>query len=208
MAATAASTVPYAVIRTTSASGAMAFTARSNSWPLIPGIIKSVRTTSAGLSRRSASAAAPVSARCVLYPSRAKIRSSESRFAGSSSTRRRVAGSRPLSDILCSTVTKRRIERLQVRDLLTDPDIADGDLQLVADPDDDAALRRAVELREDESGDAERLVELSRLRDRVLPRRGVDDEEDLVRRAGMRLLERALDPLELIHQPGLGVEPS
>src|SRR3954471_4269811 len=224
MAATAASTVPYAVISTTSASGATAFTARSSSWPLIPGIIKSVRTTSAGFSRSAASAAAPVSARCVLYPSRAKIRSSESRFAGSSSTRRRVAGSRPLSDIRYSTVTKRanrslpstekrldelvRIERLQVRDLLTDPDIADGDLQLVADPDDDAALRRAVELGEDESGDAQRLVELSRLRDRVLARRRVDDEQDLVRRAGMCLLERALDPLELVHQPGLGVEPS
>src|SRR5882762_2907216 len=160
-------------MRTTSASGATAFTARSSSWPLIPGIIKSVRTTSGGRSRSKASAAAPVSARCVRYPSRAKIRSSESRFAGSSSTRRRLASSLSLSDILFATVTKAapmrlreglaeerldefvRIERLEVGDLLTDTHVADRDLQLVADPDDDPSLGRAVELGEDESGHAE-----------------------------------------------------
>src|ERR1700693_3351796 len=63
-----------------------------------------------------------------------------------------------------------RVELLQVGDLLAYPDVAHRDLQGVANPDDHAALRRAVELGEHEPGHAQRLVELARLLAGVLAR--------------------------------------
>ena len=88
MAATAPSTVPKAVMRTTSTSGAMAFTARRSSPPPIPGIMRSVTTTSGRSLRTTSRAAWPESASATLQPSRAKVRSSDSRLDRSSSTMR------------------------------------------------------------------------------------------------------------------------
>src|SRR5438445_4118249 len=53
-----------------------------------------------------------------------------------------------------------RIERPQVLDAFSDPDVAHRQLHLVADSDDDPALRRTVELGEHDSGDADARVEL------------------------------------------------
>src|SRR4051812_26908541 len=76
------------------------------------------------------------------------------------------------------------IERTQILDALSDADVADRELHLVADPHDDAALRGPVELRQHDPGHADARVELLRLVQRVLPGRRVDDEQYLVRRAG------------------------
>src|SRR5438105_5320311 len=206
IAATAASTVPYAVIRTTSASGATARTPRSSSWPLIPGIIRSVSTTSTDSPRRISRAFSALAESSTRQPSRAKMRSSESRFACSSSTTRTVPciGGILLGEQGADEFV--RIELLQIRHRFADADVAHGDLQLVADADDHAALGGAVELGEHEAGHAQRLVEQPRLLDGVLPGGGVDHQQHLVRRARVRFLQRALDALELVHEVGLGVQ--
>src|SRR6267143_3254025 len=211
IAATAASTVPYAVIRTTSASGATARTARSSSCPLMDGIIRSVSTTSTACARRVSTASSPLRARRMRYPSRAKIRSSESRFACSSSTTRMVPrlSTRRLYQRLPFEERDDelvRVELLEVRHLLAHAHVPDRDLERVADADDHAALGRPVQLGEDESGDAERLVELPRLLDRVLAGGRVDDQQHLVRRALLRLGESALQTLQLLHEICLGVQ--
>ena len=56
MASTADSTVPYAVSITTSISGHCFLISRSSEWPLMPGIRRSVNTTSTGSSARISSA--------------------------------------------------------------------------------------------------------------------------------------------------------
>src|SRR4029077_8711150 len=65
---------------------------------------------------------------------------------------------------------------------------------------DHAALRRAVELGQDEAGQAERLVERLDLRERVLPGVGVEDEQHLMRRAVEGLARDALDLADLLHE--------
>ncbi len=92
MAETATSTVPYAVMSTTSVSAERAFTVRSSSSPLIPGIMRSV-TTTLGRSRRSTSSASvPDDASATRQPSLAKMRPSDSRLERSSSTMSTRAG--------------------------------------------------------------------------------------------------------------------
>ena len=71
----------------------------------------------------------------------------------------------------------------QVVEPFADADELHRQPELVRDRDGDAALRRAVELRQRDAGDADRLGEEPRLLHPVLPGRRVDDEQRLVRRA-------------------------
>src|SRR3989440_6568335 len=65
-----------------------------------------------------------------------------------------------------------------------------------------ASLRVRVDFRQDDSVDADRLVELFRLLDRVVPREGVSDVEGQVR------LRDALDLLHLVHQVLVRLHPA
>src|SRR5207244_2587319 len=61
-----------------------------------------------------------------------------------------------------------RIERYQIVDALADADVANRQLEIVRDRHGDAALRRAIELREHDAVHACRAHELARLHDAVL----------------------------------------
>src|SRR5437773_4150875 len=92
-----------------------------------------------------------------------------------------------------------RIERPEVLELLPHADQLDRQPELVRDRHRDSALRAAVELRERDTGDADRFAEETRLLEAVLPRRRVDDEERLVRRARQLPLDHASHLGELPH---------
>src|SRR5437763_17052291 len=59
------------------------------------------------------------------------------------------------------------LEGLQILDALADADQLDRDLELADDPDHDPALRRAVELRQGDPREPDRLVEHARLGEAV-----------------------------------------
>ena len=80
-----------------------------------------------------------------------------------------------------------RVERAEIVQPFSDADELHREAELVGDRDRDPALRRAVELRQGDAGDTDRLREEPRLLQPVLPGRRVDDEQRLVRRP----LERA-----------------
>jgi len=86
IASTAVSTVPYAVISTTSVSGAMVLAARSRSMPPVRGIIRSVSITPTRCLRSRSRPVVPSVAPSTVRPSRLKILVSDSTIAGSSST--------------------------------------------------------------------------------------------------------------------------
>src|SRR5713226_2262022 len=91
IARTASSTVPKAVSRITSTSGATALASRSSSRPVSPGILRSESTRSTPPACSRSSAARPSGASTTAYPSRVSARSRLWRTAGSSSATRRVA---------------------------------------------------------------------------------------------------------------------
>ena len=62
---------------------------------------------------------------------------------------------------------------LQILNRFPDSDEPHGQLQLLGNRDDDPSASGAVELRQDQAGDADRLMELTGLGQRVLPNRGV-----------------------------------
>src|SRR5436190_19194505 len=68
------------------------------------------------------------------------------------------------------------VEGPEIVELLTYPDQLHGQTELVGDRNRDTAFRRAVELRQDDTGDAGRFREELRLLHAVLPGRRVDDE--------------------------------
>src|SRR3954471_14219422 len=98
-------------------------------------------------------------------------------------------------------------ETLEVVDVLADADILDRDAEFFLDGDDDAALRGAVELREDDSGQIHRLLEDARLLQTVLPGNSVEDEEGLVRRSGLLARDHTADFLQLLDQMDFIVKP-
>src|SRR5260370_1057259 len=141
----------------------------------MPGIIRSVSTTSTGSARRSSSAAGPVPARRKRQPSRAKMRSRESRLACSSSTPRTVpcmdglycAAGMPTALIGPDGFIGKNLEAQAHFDEKTDGALRPGRYDLVVcagapgekwkanrDPEDDAAaIRRLIEsLREVQTG--------------------------------------------------------
>ena len=90
-------------------------------------------------------------------------------MAGSHCGLRRRSGGRP---------DKRVYERvalkiLQILNRLPDSDQPHGQLEFLGDCDDDPSASGAVELRQDQAGDTNRLMELAGLGQRVLPDRGV-----------------------------------
>src|SRR5687768_15449014 len=74
-----------------------------------------------------------------------------------------------------------RVERAQVLEPLADPDELDRHAELLCDGERDAALRRAVELREHDARYLDRLAEQHGLAQPILAGRGVDREQRLVR---------------------------
>src|SRR5205807_9968631 len=98
------------------------------------------------------------------------------------------------------------VERHQVVDLFAGADEANGQAEFARDGHDDAAFGRAVELGEDNPGDADGRGEFARLRQAVLPGGRVKDQENVVGRAGNHLGSGALHFFELGHQVGLGVQ--
>src|SRR5215213_2763027 len=81
------------------------------------------------------------------------------------------------------------VERLEVVDGLADADELDGEVDRLADGDDDAPFGGSVELGEDHPRAADRLGEDLGLADRVLAVGGVEHEQDLVRGPGELALE-------------------
>ena len=76
------------------------------------------------------------------------------------------------------------VEGFDVFGFFAEADEFDGQIELVADGDDDAALGGAVEFGEEDAGDVDGLEEFLGLADGVLAGGGVEDEEDFVRGAG------------------------
>jgi hypothetical protein len=72
----------------------------------------------------------------------------------------------------------------EVVHLLAHADVAKRNVQLLGDPDDDAPFCRPVQLCQDQTGDADLVLEHPCLGDGVLTRSRVKDEEDLMRRPG------------------------
>ena len=100
-----------------------------------------------------------------------------------------------------------RIEILQILDAFADADLEDREGKLVGNGQCNAALGRAIELRHDQSVELERLVELTRLLQTVLPRRRVDDEKG--RHGNLRALADDVDDLlELAHKIVGSVQPA
>src|SRR6478672_5274766 len=96
------------------------------------------------------------------------------------------------------------VEGRKVVRSLTESDELDRDAELSLHRDDDAALRGAVELGQDDARHVDGLGEDLGLLEAVLARRGVEDEQDLVDLA--LLLDDALDLAELVHEADLVVE--
>ena len=98
-----------------------------------------------------------------------------------------------------------RIEVLQVVHTLAHADLQHRKLKLVAHGKRDAALRRAVELGDDDAVKRKRIVELARLLQAVLAGRRIDDEHGLDRQ--LRALAHDVhDFLELAHEVGRRVQ--
>src|ERR671915_1063061 len=93
---------------------------------------------------------------------------------------------RPSASPRCDELPRevRRVERDEVLDVLADAEELDRDVDGLVHRDDDPAARRAVELRDDKAAHRYGRGERSRLRERVLPDRAVEDEQRLVRRSG------------------------
>ena len=90
--------------------------------------------------------------------------------------------------------------------LFADADEADGQIHLLGDGDGDAALGGAVELGEDDAGDAGGLRKQPRLLQAVLAGGCVHHQQHFVRRAGDQARGGAAHLVELVHQSGLGVQ--
>ena len=98
-----------------------------------------------------------------------------------------------------------RIEVLQVVHALAHADLQHRKLKLVAHGKRDAALRRAVELGDDDAVKRKRIVELARLLQAVLAGRRIDDEHGIDRQ--LRALAHDVhDFLELAHKVGRRVQ--
>src|SRR5438445_7742947 len=91
-------------------------------------------------------------------------------------------------------------ERAQIVDALADAYESERQRTLPGDRAHHAALGGAVELGENQPGEAERLIERLELTEGVLSGIGVQHEPNLVRGAGFRLGDGAFDLLRLVHQ--------
>jgi hypothetical protein len=92
--------------------------------------------------------------------------------------------------------------------LLADADEADGNVQFLRNGEHHTALGGAVELGDDQAGNADALVKLNGLGHRVLPDGPIQNQQYFVRGTGVEAREHALHLLELIHEMRLGMEPA
>ncbi len=86
------------------------------------------------------------------------------------------------------------MELSQVFGALAETDVSNRYSELVADTEDDPALRRPVELRENDSRQVEGFLEEGGLLQGVLSRGRVQDQEGLVRRAVQGLARSSFAP--------------
>ena len=100
------------------------------------------------------------------------------------------------------------IEHLEVGHFLAQADVADRDLELVADADDDTAFGSAVQLGEGKGVDIGGGGELLGLYDGVLPGAGIKHEEYLVGCVGHEFLHDFLYLAQFVHEPYFVVEAS
>jgi hypothetical protein len=100
------------------------------------------------------------------------------------------------------------VERLPVVQPLADPDHADGQPQLVHDGEHGTAPGGPVEFGERQAGYRQRPLEFTGLLQAVLTQRGVQHQQDVVRRAGNDAGADAPHLLQLVHQVVLGVQAS
>src|SRR5579883_1855281 len=111
-------------------------------------------------------------------------------------------------------VFEERVDKLrldegpQILDPFAQADEFDRHLDRVDDGDEDAALCRGVEFGHDRARQRGRIVEKARLRDRVLSRGAVENEQCLRGGAAGLALDHAAHLLQLFHQVGLGLEPA
>ena len=98
------------------------------------------------------------------------------------------------------------VEGEDVFEFFADAGVDDGEFELGGDGEDDAAFGGAVELGEDDAGDAGGFGEEAGLGEAVLAGCRVHDEEGLVGGAGDESLRGATHLVELLHEVGFGVE--
>ena len=99
-----------------------------------------------------------------------------------------------------------RIEGKDVFHFFADAGEDDRQAELGGDGEHDAALGGAVELSENDAGDASGFGEEAGLLQAVLAGGGIHDEQRLMRCAGDQFFGGATHLVELLHQVGLGVE--
>src|SRR5712664_2377440 len=100
------------------------------------------------------------------------------------------------------------VERNHIVDLLSSADETNGQAQLARNGDDDAAFRGAVKLGEDDAGNIDGGSEFASLRKTVLTGGGVENQQDIMGRAGNYFGGGALHFFKLGHQVGFRVQAS
>src|SRR5580692_1031371 len=98
------------------------------------------------------------------------------------------------------------VEGNEVVDLFAGADETNGQAKFARDGNDDAAFGGAIELGENDAGDTDAGGELASLGQTVLSRGGVENEQDVVRRAGNNFGGGALHFFEFLHEIGFGVQ--
>ena len=98
------------------------------------------------------------------------------------------------------------IEILKVFNPFSDTDQANGEFKLFGDCDDDAAARRAVQFRQDQARHPHGFMELASLSQRILPDRGIQDQQHFMGRPRHFLADHTLHFAEFIHEVGLGMQ--
>src|ERR1700722_15545121 len=100
-----------------------------------------------------------------------------------------------------------RVELPQIFDSLPKPDEPHRDAELPRDTYDYSAFGRAVEFREYRPGEINRFAENFRLAERILPRRRIKPQPNLMWRPRQLARDDAANLLQLLHQIGLGLQP-
>src|SRR5579871_1651222 len=98
-----------------------------------------------------------------------------------------------------------RVKWNEVVNLLAGAHVTNRQIQFAGDSDDDSAFRRAVELGENDSGNARMVPEFASLVQAILSRGGVEDKKHIVRRAGNHFRRGAFHFFELGHEIRFGV---
>src|SRR5690606_36482255 len=101
-----------------------------------------------------------------------------------------------------------RLEASEIRDLLTHADPCHRQLELVTDADHHTTLGGPVQLGQGNGGEGHRFIELTGPLNRVLAHDRFEHEQDFVGRTRKRLAHHAMDLAKLLHEGGLGVEPT